>query len=130
MIIKLPIVTKKEFNEETQKVEIERGTLEVEIDTSFKAHLKWEEQGFGNALGGIDLKTYTERVQNALESNNPGKVELLGLLKLLYCYINSQKLPTFKDFLALFDLEVASEILEKIRVVLEQVSKSAITSKN
>lgn len=128
MIIKLPIVTKKEFNEETQKLIVEKGNLEVEVDTSFKAHLKWEEQGFGNALGGIDLKTYTERVQKALESNTTTKVELLGLLKLLYCYINSQKLPTFKDFLGLFDFEVADEILEKIRAVLEQVSKSA--SKN
>jgi len=128
MLIKLPIVTKKEFNEETKKLVVERGSIEVEIDTSFKAHLKWEEQGFGNALGGIDLKTYTERVQAALTGSKPSKVELLSLLKLLYCYINSQRLPTFKDFLGLFDFEVADEILDKIRVVLEQVSKSA--SKN
>lgn len=128
MLIKLPIVTKKEFNEETKELVVERGSIEVEIDTSFKAHLKWEEQGFGNALGGIDLKTYTERVQAALTGSKPSKVELLSLLKLLYCYINSQKLPTFKDFLGLFDFEVADEILDKIRVVLEQVSKSA--SKN
>lgn len=128
MIVKLPIVIKKEFNEATQQLIVERGTLDVEIDTSFKAHLKWEEQGFGNALGGIDLKTYTERVQNLLDSGKPGKIELLSLLKLLYCYINSQRLPTFKDFLGLFELEVAGEILERIKVVLEQVSKSA--SKN
>lgn len=125
MIIKLPIVTKKEFNEETQELIVEKGTLDVEIDTSFKAHLKWEEQGFGQALGGIDLRTYTERVQAILDSNNPGKLELLSLLKLLYCYINSTKLPTFKDFLGLFDIEIAEEVLEKIRVVLEQVGKSA-----
>jgi hypothetical protein len=128
MIIKLPIVTKKEFNEETQKLIVDKGTLEVEIDTSFKAHLKWEEQNFGAALGGIDLRTYTERVQKMLASNKPSKVELLSLLKLLYCYINSNKLPTFRDFLGLFELEVADEILEKIRIVLEEVSKSA--SKN
>ena len=125
MIIKLPIVTKKEFNEETQELIVEKGTLDVEIDTSFKAHLKWEEQGFGQALGGIDLRTYTERVQAILDSKNPGKLELLSLLKLLYCYINSTKLPTFKDFLGLFDIEIAEEVLEKIRVVLEQVGKSA-----
>ena len=125
MIIKLPIVTKKEFNEDTQQPIVEKGTLDVEIDTSFKAHLKWEEQGFGQALGGIDLRTYTERVQAILDSKNPGKLELLSLLKLLYCYINSTKLPTFKDFLGLFDIEIAEEVLEKIRVVLEQVGKSA-----
>lgn len=128
MIVKLPIITKKEFNEETQELLVEKGTLDVEVDTSFKAHLKWEEQGFGQALGGIDLRTYTERVQAILEAKEPSKVELLSLLKLLYCYINSNKLPTFRDFLGLFDLEIADEILNKIRVVLEQVSKSA--SKN
>lgn len=128
MIVKLPIIIKKEFNEETQELVVEKGTLDVEIDTSFKAHLKWEEQGFGQVLGGIDLKTYTDRVQAMLESKKPSQVELLSLLKLLYCYINSSKLPTFKDFLGLFDFEIAEEILAKIRVVLEQVSKSA--SKN
>ena len=128
MIVKLPIIIKKEFNEETQELVVEKGTLDVEIDTSFKAHLKWEEQGFGQVLGGIDLKTYTDRVQAMLESKKPSQVELLSLLKLLYCYINSNKLPTFKDFLGLFDFEIAEEILAKIRVVLEQVSKSA--SKN
>lgn len=130
MIVKLPIITKKEFNEETKELNIEKGTLEVEIDTSFKAHLKWEEQGFGQQLGGVDLRTYTERVQKLLENKNPGKVELLSLLKLLYCYVNSPKLPTFKDFLGLFDFEVANEVLDKIRVVLEQVGKSAIDPKN
>lgn len=128
MIVKLPIIIKKEFNEGTQELLVEKGTLDVEVDTSFKAHLKWEEQGFGQALGGIDLRTYTERVQAILEAKEPSKVELLSLLKLLYCYINSNKLPTFRDFLGLFDLEIADEILNKIRVVLEQVSKSA--SKN
>ena len=128
MIIKLPVITKKEFNEETKEVDIEKGALEVDIDTSFKAHLKWEEQGFGAALGGIELREYTDRVQKMLTSGNPGKAELLSLLKLLYCYVNSPKLPSFKEFLGLFDYEVADEILDKIGTVLEQVSKSA--SKN
>lgn len=127
MMIKLPIIQKKEFDEATKELKVERGTIEVDIDTSFKAHLKWEEQGFGNALGGIDLRTYTDRVQAMLEQGR-GKAELLSLLKLLYCYVNSPKLPTFKDFLGLFDYEIAGEILDKISVVLDQVNKTA--SKN
>lgn len=127
MIVKLPVVAKKEFNEATQKVEKEFGTLNVEIDTSFKAHLKWEEQ-FASNMGGIDLRTYTERVQAMLAKGQPGQNEMLGLLKLLYCYINSNQLPTFKEFLGLFDFDVAEDILDKLGTVLEQVSKSA--SKN
>ena len=127
MIVKLPIIVSKDFDEDTKQLKIEKGTLEVEIDTSFKAHLKWEEQGFGSALGGIDLRTYTERVQKMLDQKK-GNAELLSLLKLLYCYVNSPKLPTFKDFLGLFDYDVAGEILDKISIVLDQVNKSA--SKN
>lgn len=127
MIVKLPVVVKKEFNEATQELVVEKGTLNVEIDTSFKAHLKWEEQ-FASSMGGIDLRTYTERVQIMLAKGQPGQAEMLGLLKLLYCYVNSDKLPTFKEFLGLFDFDVAKDILDKIGTVLEQVSKSA--SKN
>lgn len=127
MIVKLPIIINKTFNEKTSKIEIEKGTIDVEIDTSFKAHLKWEEQ-FSESMGGIDLQTYTLRVQKILENEKTSKSELLSVLKLLYCYINSNKLPTFKDFLGMFDWDIADEIVKKISIVLEEVSKSA--SKN
>lgn len=124
MIIKLPTIEEKRWNEETKQLEITRGELPVEIDTSFKAHLKWEEQ-FAESMGGIDLQTYTARVQNMIKKDSSTPAEMLSMLKLLYCYINSDKLPTFKDFLGLFDIDVAEEIITKIRVVLEEVGKSA-----
>lgn len=114
------------FNEETKTIESKRGSLYVNIDTSFQAHLKWEEQ-FGDVLK-CDLTTYTERVRNWLLDPAKAKAQFLGMLKLLYCYINSDKLPTFRDFCRLFDYEIADEILEKIKIVLEEVSKTV--SKN
>lgn len=125
MIVKLPIVEKK-WNEEEQKLEVIKDELAVDIDTSFKAHLKWEEQ-FGATMG-CDLSTYTERVKSWVKDPQLAKTHLLGSLKLLYCYINSDKLPTFRDFTAMFDIAVADEILNKIKIVLEEVGKTA--SKN
>lgn len=127
MIVKLPIIVNKKYDEVSEKVIIERGELPVEVDTSFKAHLKWEEQ-FSQSMGGIDLQTYTESILKNARSDGLKKAHLISTLKFLYCHINSDKLPTFKDFVALFDMEVAEEVLKKIIDVLDQVSKSA--SKN
>lgn len=125
MFVKLPTV-KKEWDEDNKKLVVTRSDMLVDIDTSFKAHLKWEEQ-FALTLS-CDLSTYTERVRSWLLNPVDAKAQLIGILKLLYCYINSQQLPTFKDFVGLFDIDVAEEILQKIRIVLEEVGKTA--SKN
>lgn len=127
MIVKLPIILSKKYDEDAKKVIIEKGELPVEIDTSFKAHLKWEEQ-FSQSMGGIDLQTYTESILKNVRSDGLKKAHLISTLKFLYCHINSDQLPTFKDFIALFDMEVAEEVLKKIIDVLDQVAKSA--SKN
>jgi hypothetical protein len=123
MIVKLPAIHRQLVDGKLIK---EIKEIEVQIDTSFKAHLKWEEQ-FSKTLG-CDLTTYTERVMHSLSEPNLNKANLLGMLKLLYCYINSDRLPTFKEFIELFDFEVAEEIIKKISSVLEEVGKSA--SKN
>lgn len=122
MIIKIPTV-KKTWNEESQKMEVIRDEMRVDIDTSFKAHLKWEEQ-FSSTVG-CDLSTYTERVKAWVKDPQTAKAQLLGLLKLLFCYVNSDALPTFKEFVSLFDVDVADHILSKINIVLEEASKTA-----
>lgn len=125
MIVKFPII-RKTWDEKNSTIVRELDQIDVEIDTSFKAHLKWEEQ-FGQTLN-CDLATYTRRVKAWIDKPELAKANYFGLLKLLYCYINSIKLPTFKDFVAWFDVEIADQILEKIKVVLEEVYKTA--SKN
>jgi hypothetical protein len=125
MQIKLPTV-EEVFNEQTEKIETKTGFLPVEIDTSFFAHLKWEEQ-FQEVIG-CDLVTYTVRVAAWLKDENTATAHLIGILKMLYCYINSPALPTFKDFLRLFKPENSKILLEKIASVLEEVNKAV--SKN
>ena len=105
------------------KVIKERGELEVDIDTSFTAHLKWDEH-FREQYK-IDLTTYSEKLKPILEDEAKAKKEIMSLLRLLYCYIDSPKLPRFKDFVRLFEPEIADEILIKIGNVLEQVGTTA-----
>lgn len=123
MIIKIPTL-EKEFID--GKIVRKESELSVQIDTSFLAHLKWEEH-FQKTVG-YDLTTYTAIVRDLLKDEERSKGNFLSLLKWLYCFVNSDKLPTFKDFLKLFDVEIADEILGKIGVVLEEIGKSA--SKN
>ena len=125
MYILLPTMEKK-YNEDTKQIERNEGTIKVNIDTSFQAHLKWEEQ-FGDILK-CDLLTYTERVKDWTKDKNTAKAQFLGILKWLYCYIDSDNLPDFKSFCKLFDYEVADKILSKIGSVLEEVGNFA--SKN
>lgn len=124
MIITVPTI-KREFNKE-RKVITTRGELQLEIDTSFNANLKWEEHF--QAVVGHDLVSYTEMVRKWSLNEGSAKVHFVGMLKLLYCYVNSAKLPTFNSFAKLFDYEVANEILDEIKVVLEQLKNTA--SKN
>lgn len=123
MIITVPTISREMQN---KKVIVKHGSLKLEIDTSFAANLKWEEQFQGTL--GCDLITYTERVQKWKLSPKNAKIHFVGMMKLLYCYVNSDKLPSFNEFLKMFDIEIANEILGQITIVLEQLEKSA--SKN
>ena len=125
MRIIIPTI-EKTYNEETKSVVVKKGSMPVDVDTSFQAHLKWEEQ-FGSTMN-CDLSTYTERVRSWVKDSEKAKIQFLGMLKLLYCYINSPDLPTFRDFCKLFDYDIADEIINKIKCVLEEVGK--FSSKN
>ena len=124
MIITVPYVKSKEIIDGEVKVDL--GKMDLEIDTSFMANLKWEEEF--QPVAGYDLITYTEIVKEWASNKKPGKSHFVGMMKLMYCYVNSDKLPTFKSFAKLFDYSVANEILEQLKVVFEQLEKSA--SKN
>ena len=122
MLITIPTI-EKTWNEETQTVSSKIIEKPVYIDTSFRAHLKWEEQ-FSRTLG-CDLATYTDRVNSWSKNPDTIKANLLGVLKLLYCYINADWLPTFIEFAALFDYEIAEKLLTKINTILGEVFKTA-----
>lgn len=123
MIVILPTVERK-FKEGTNEMITTRGELPVTIDLSIAAHLKWDQQ-FKQECGGTDLTSYLERLQREMRKGDLGaRGEILSALKVIYCFVDSTKLPTFLDFLRLFDPSVAGEIIEKLRVILEEYGKT------
>jgi uncharacterized membrane protein YkvA (DUF1232 family) len=124
MIITVPKLIRKQNVEGS--IETTRELLKLEVDTSFKAHLKWEKY-FMDQLD-CDLNTYYERVSKWMKDPKSAKANMIGMLKLLYCYVNSDQLPTFIDFLGMFDVAVADEILTAIGKVLTEVQSTV--SKN
>ena len=120
MIIKVPTISRKEVE---GKIITEKKMMNLEIDTSFKAHLKWE-QYFQEDLK-CDLTDYSEKVAKWSKDSKTSQSHFLGMLKFLYCYVNSKELPTFSDFCGLFDYEVAEEILDEITKVITEIGNSA-----
>lgn len=125
MLIKIP--TLERYIDDEGNVQKKQGEMKVQIDTSFLAHLKWEEQ-FQPAVG-YDLATYTAMVREWIKDENKQKTHFVGMLKLLYCYVNGDEIPTFREFAKLFDYEIADQILNKISAVLEEINKS-VSAKN
>jgi len=123
MIIKVPAINRKEINGE---IIVEKKMMNLEIDTSFKAHLKWE-QHF-EEKEKCDLTEYSARIKKWSQQKATSQKHFLGLLRFLYCYVNSKELPTFSDFCGLFDYEVAEEILDAISKVINEIGNSS--SKN
>jgi len=126
MKLTLPIIKERVYNEDTKKIKTTRGTLDVQLITSYRAHLKWEEQ-FQSVLK-TDLVTYTQRVYKWAKNEDTAKANLLGILKVLYCHVDSHELPDFAAFTDMLDYSLADEILEVLSVVLDEIGKSA--SKN
>ena len=101
------------------KVNKEYGKMNLEIDTSFKANVKFDKY-FAETLN-CSLNEYVERIQRYTKKDNTAKAHFLSLLKFLYCYVNSEKLPTFDDFTGMFDIELADQIISIIGTVLKEV---------
>lgn len=106
------------------KPKYEEYEISVEIDTSYAAHLKWEEQFQAGYSDGRDLETHIKILTKYPDMSK----HATEALKALYCCIDSSKLPTFKEFVKILHVQNVARVLDKIKVVLEEVGKS--TSKN
>lgn len=127
MYVVIPIIKNKTYDQKSGQVNVEKDTLKVRIDTSFLAHLKWEQEF--QEIMKCDLNEYTQRIAKIQTNADMVKANMLGVLKLLYCYIHSDDIPSFKNFLELLDYEVAEEIIKILAEVLENISKSSVSEK-
>ncbi len=101
------------------KVNTEYGKMNLEIDTSFKANMKFDKY-FAETLN-CSLNEYVERISKYIKKPDTAKAHMVSLLKFLYCYVNSDQLPTFEDFCGLFDYQTANQVISIIGSVLKEV---------
>lgn len=118
MIIKLPVLNQKLENEQ---VVSEEKSVAFDIDTSVYSEERWE-QNFPQLAGKESLFQYIERVHSASATD---RVRVVCMLKAIYCFIESDSIPTFKSFAQLFNLatpeytdRLIAELLSAFKAIL------------
>jgi len=122
--IKIPTAT---YEYEGEKLVSKKDELIVNVDTSFKAHLNWEKH-FQELKNGVDLSSMVAVVSDWIKDEKTASKHLTDLLRVLYCFINSPKLPSFDDFVGILDITNIETVVNKISAVIQEVGTFA--SKN
>lgn len=99
MRIDLPILEQKLENDSI--VNSER-TASFTIDTSVYSEERWE-KNFPELARHEGLFQYIERIDNNSISD---RVKVACMLKAIYCFIESDEIPTYKSFAQLINLAV------------------------
>lgn len=122
--IKIPTVSHEYVGDKiTQKNE----EMIVNVDTSFKAHLKWESH-FQKEKNNVDLSSMIAIVSEWIKDKKEATQHFTDLLRVLYCFINSPQLPSFEDFVGMLDTSNIETVIGKISAVIQEVGTFA--SKN
>ena len=119
---------KKIYNEDTDSVEVKHGTIDCTLDTSLYAEQRWEKY-FPDEASKSKLFDYVERLLNA-KGEVSARVYSLSMLKAVYCFIESDDLPEFKEFAQLFDMsdeQFAIETIKKLQHMFEIALSSSAT---
>ena len=122
--IKIPTVS---YEDENGIIKVVKEEITVNVDTSFKAHLKWETH-FQEEKNGVDLSSMIAVVSEWLKDEKTAVKHFTDLLRVQYCFISSPKLPSFEDFLGILDTSNIETVLGKISAVIQEVGK--FSSKN
>ena len=96
-MIKVEIPLLEEKIESGQLVRNERSIL-LEVDPSVYSEERWE-QNFPAQAEREGLFEYIERVQASQVSE---RVRVASMLKALYCFVESNDIPTYKSFAQMF----------------------------
>ena len=80
----------------------EEKTAIFDIDTSVYSEERWEKH-FPDLASREGLFQYVERIQNNSVSD---RVQVACMLKAVYCFIESDEIPTYKSFAQLINLAV------------------------
>lgn len=97
MRIELPILDQKIVD--GQIVSTERNAT-FNIDTSVYSEERWE-QNFPALASREGLFQYVERIQ---KDSTTERVKVACMLKAIYCFIESDEIPTYKSFAQMINL--------------------------
>lgn len=112
MIIKLPIL-EQSLDDNGALVSTEHTEV-FNIDTSVYSEERWE-QHFPALAAKEGLFKYIERIQKDSVSD---RVHVACMLKAIYCFIESEAIPTYKSFAQLINLAVP-EYTERLIKILK-----------
>lgn len=125
MFIKLPTIKKTPvYNDSGEINEVKKEIVEVQfnLDTSAYADLRFE-QFFRRELPDKSLADFVIRMTKV--QSHDAMANYLSLLKVLYCYLESDYAPTFVDFIKLFDLSIVDLLIPKIHQIVKLALSSA-----
>ena len=106
MKIQIPVLNQEMIEDVVVNKE---SNLVVDIDTSIYSEERWE-QNFPNLAKHEGLFQYIERVQN---NSLTDRVKVAGMLKAIFCFIESDRISSYKEFAQMFNLAVP-EYTEKL----------------
>lgn len=110
MKVQIPILEQELVDEQV----VNKETIAVfDLDTSVYSEERWE-QNFPQLSAKEGLFQYIERVQkNALTE----RVKVACMLKAIFCFIESDKITSYKEFAKMFNLavpEYTSKLIETL----------------
>lgn len=117
MRIELPTLKQEMVGEEVVTTE---STAVFDLDTSVYSEERWE-QNFPRLAQHEGLFQYIERVQKDSQTE---KVRVIAMLKAIYCFIESNTVPTYKDFAKMFNLavpEYTDKLINKLKIAFKLV---------
>lgn len=113
---------KARWDDVEKKRVVEYGSLPVDIDTSVFAHARWESH-FQPTLN-CTLADFILRIQPILHDSRQSTSQMLSLLKVLYCHLDSNQLPTFAAFLKMQEPEVFEDNLRILSEILKESTRA------
>lgn len=117
MKITLPILQQDLVD---NKVQTQEKLIEFKLDTSVYSEERWEIH-FPLLAKNESLFEYIDKVHNNAISD---RVKIACMLKAIYCFIDSDDLPSYKEFAQLFNLATpnyTSNLIESLRAAFAAV---------
>ena len=110
MRIKLPILEQSFDNGNV--LSVERDAV-FNIDTSVYSEERWE-QHFPALAAKEGLFQYVERIQKESVTE---RIKVACMLKAIYCFIESDEVPTYKDFAQMINLATPEYTTRMVKIL-------------